>query len=425
MRAVVFDLNLAKYAAAKALGRWIPSLYHGRLSCIRLGEWPTPKLPGSRWLRVRPLLAGVCGSDIALIFHKFSPALSPFNSFPCVPGHEMVGVVEETGSDVRNARVGDRIVIDPFFGCRVRDIDPVCASCAENEYALCTHADASKDSLLSPGMLMGFCSSLPGAWSDSVLCHDTQAFVIPDEIPDRRAAMIEPLSIAMRAILKRPPVTDERVLIIGGGMVGYAVLAGLRLLGLECQIVHLVWSPYQVEISQSLGADHTIAVRSAGDLYAALAEHCGARLLKPIIGKHTVAGGYDVVYDCIGSARSLDDALRFTAPGGRMVLLGGAAVVPKLDWTFVWSREVTVTGSYGYGYEGMASLPAGVDRNTLKPNEEGHPRTFEITRSLLSEPRVPVDNLVTHTFPLEEWRSAVIANLARDSHRSVKTLLEP
>lgn len=426
MRAVVFELNLAKYAAAKTLGRWFPSLYYGRASCIRLGTWPDPRRPGDDWLMVRSLYAGVCGSDMALIFHKFSPSLSGFNSFPCVPGHEMVGVVEEVGPAVTHAAVGDRVVIDPFFGCRVRDDDPRCDSCEEGGYATCEHADGTAGGRIGPGMLVGFCKDLPGAWSERVICHDSQVFRVPDGIPDQRAAMIEPLSIAMRAVLKRPPKRGERVLVIGGGMVGYAVLTALRLLKLPCDVVHLVWSPYQKEVSEALGADTTFAIRETRDLYEALAQRCEAHLTPAVIGKPAVSGGYEVVYDCIGSPRSLDDAMRFTRAGGRMVLLGGAAIVPRIDWTFVWSKEITLTGSYGYGYERPEALPesvpAAVSENALEP---GRPRTFEVTRALLEDPGIPVDRLVTHTYDLEMWQDAVIANLDRDRHRSVKTLLRP
>src|SRR5207249_1961003 len=59
----------------------------------------------------------------------------------------------------------------------------------------------------------------------------------------------------------------------------------------------------------------------------------------------------DLTIECVGSGRSLDDALRLTAPGGRVILLGLAAVPSGVDWTPIWWKELRVTGSYVYGIE--------------------------------------------------------------------------
>src|SRR5439155_13569868 len=70
-----------------------------------------------------------------------------------------------------------------------------------------------------------------------------------------------------------------------------------------------------------------------------------------MIGRRVLIGGADLTVECVGSGRSLDDALRLTAPGGRVILLGLAAVPSGVDWTPIWWKELRVTGSYVYGIE--------------------------------------------------------------------------
>src|SRR5688572_13273423 len=110
MRAVVFDLSLAKYALARAFGKRVPSLHYGPLSCLSLRDLPAPSLRGPDWARLRVARAGVCGSDIATVMFKMSPALSPFSSMPCVLGHEIFGHLDQVGDAARAGgfREGDR-----------------------------------------------------------------------------------------------------------------------------------------------------------------------------------------------------------------------------------------------------------------------------------------------------------------------------
>jgi len=405
MRAVVYDLSVAKHLLARGFGRWFPSLYHGPLSCLSMRDWPEPELPGPLWLRLRVTLTGICGSDMGAILHKASPSLSPYSSFPCVLGHEVVGTVEEVGSGVQGLARGDRVTIDPFLSCSIREIEPECPSCARGNLSTCERAGGG--GRFGPAKLIGYSRDLPGSWSERLLCHARQVFKVPDGVPDKLAVLIEPLSIGVRAVLRRPPAPQAHVLVIGGGMIGFSVVAALRLLDIPCRVTHVVWSEYQREVSRTLGADETLLGR--GDMLPILADRCGAKLHKPILGRAVISGGFEIVYDCVGSRESLDDALRLTGPGGTLLLIGAAGVLPKLDWSFIWSKDLTVLGLLGHGVE---ELP-------------GRPHTFEVTRSLLVNPRVAVEKLVTHTFPLSRYPEAITANLARNRYRSVKVLLDP
>jgi threonine dehydrogenase-like Zn-dependent dehydrogenase len=137
----------------------------------------------------------------------------------------------------------------------------------------------------------------------------------------------------------------------------------------------------------------------------------GARAYMPIVGPEVYAGGgFPLVFDCVGSKDSLAQALAFTSPRGRIVLLGCAASVRGLDLTFLWARELGVQGYVGYGAERFRG-------------EERH--TFEVTQALLAEGGAPVRELVTHVFPLAQYRDALSTALNRGRTGAVKVLLDP
>src|SRR5262245_62005379 len=166
VRALVFDLSLVKYGLAKAFGKRFPSLYYGKPSCLQLREVPEPKLRGPAWAKVAVESTGFCGSDLSTILLKYSPALSPFSSMPCVLGHEIFGRLAEVGANARadGWKEGDRVALNPSFGCLVRGISPLCSACAVGHPATCLNAGGS-DGGLAPGFSLGFHRDLPGGIS--------------------------------------------------------------------------------------------------------------------------------------------------------------------------------------------------------------------------------------------------------------------
>ncbi|MEX0710693.1 MAG: alcohol dehydrogenase catalytic domain-containing protein, partial [Chloroflexota bacterium] len=86
------------YQALRALGSRVPRWTGGWMPWLGLSTYTLPPLPGADWVRLRPLLAGICGSDITMLTGKASAALTPFSSFPAILGHEVVAIVEEAGS---------------------------------------------------------------------------------------------------------------------------------------------------------------------------------------------------------------------------------------------------------------------------------------------------------------------------------------
>lgn len=371
---------------------------------LGLDSYPRPELRGPAWALLRPILAGVCGTDLAILTGHASPILSPFASFPAVLGHEVVAVVEEAGVEAGVA-VGQRVVVDPVISCDVRRLER-CAACRQGQARFCARA---ADGDISPGLLIGYCRDLPGAWSEAMLAHASQLHPVPDALSDEVAVLIEPFSVALHAVLSGPPADGEPVLVIGGGAIGLCTLAALRLVAPSAPVTLLARHPVQAAMAQRLGAGSV--VRGGDGAIEAAVAGAGARRHRPIVGGPVLTGGFAQVYDCVGGAASLDTALRVTAPRGRLVLVGGPAEVARLDWTLAWTRELRIDGTYVHGREAGLS---------------DEPHTFdEAIRLLASRPDVPLGELVTHRFGLASWRRAMGVSLDRGREGALKVVFEP
>ncbi|HEX6972356.1 MAG TPA: alcohol dehydrogenase catalytic domain-containing protein [Limnochordia bacterium] len=407
MQAVRYRFSYPRYAAARFFGTHFPTLVCGRLSALSLCDQQAPRPRGPEWLVLSPIYAGICGTDVATLSGKASPLLAPFTSFPAVLGHEVVAVVTEAGREVRRARPGDRVVVDPFITCRVRGL-PDCPACARGQSHLCRNA---AEGPLAPGLLLGFCKDLPGAWSETMIAHDSQVFRLPHSLPDRVAVLVEPLAVAVHAVLRRPPAPGSHILVLGCGTIGLCVIAALRLLEIDCRIAAVARYPFQAAAARRLGADTVLTARGEA-LVGAAAALTGGRVHRapglPGARRTLLMGGFDLLYECTGSIGALDVGLRTVREGGTAIVIGALADLGRLDWTVVWARELDVLGSCAYGWERW-------DNRRL--------HTFELVLERL-EARGwgALDQLVTHTFPLTRFQEAILTHMGKARFGAIKTV---
>jgi threonine dehydrogenase-like Zn-dependent dehydrogenase len=399
--------SIPAWLLLKGLGHRFPSLATGPYALLRLHDVEPSRLPGPQWVRVRPVLSGICGSDLASIAANGSPFFAPLTSFPFTFGHEVVGIVEEIGSDVQTVKVGDRVVIEPVLHCAVRGIEPTCAACRNGQYGNCVNVTKGA---ISAGVQTGYCRDTGGGWSASLVAHEVQLHKVPEDLPDEAAVMVEPFSCALHGVLRalstqHSLLSTQTALILGCGTMGLLTIAALRAIEAPCHIVALAKHPHQQQFAKQLGAHEILpAGRSQDD---ALCQRTGATLHQPEIGRPTILGGFDLVFDCVGSPSSLDDSLRFTRARGRTVLVGMPAIPKTVDWTTIWFKELNVQGVYAYGIEEFRG-------ERLK--------TFELALRFLHERRVDLTPLVTHRFGLTDYKRAIQTALATGPNRSVKTV---
>jgi threonine dehydrogenase-like Zn-dependent dehydrogenase len=187
------------------------------------------------------------------------------------------------------------------------------------------------------------------------------------------------------------------VLIIGCGMIGLAVVAAAKALVPDCHITAIARYPQQVEAAKNLGA-HEIIVNA--DPYRETSRITGGKLYEGIFNNRMILGGFDVVYDCVGSAKTLQDSLRWARASGAVVLAGISLKPLRLDLSPVWYQEVDLLGLYAHGMEEW---------------DGGKRSTFDITVDLLKNGSISTEGIITHRFPLRRWREAVSTALNKSS----------
>jgi threonine dehydrogenase-like Zn-dependent dehydrogenase len=199
------------------------------------------------------------------------------------------------------------------------------------------------------------------------------------------------------------------VFVIGCGTVGLLTIAALRETGFEGEITAAARYPHQREHAKNLGADTLIAApRATAERYALWGQALGAECHRAELGKPTVLGGADVIFDCVASSQSIDDAMRFTAAGGRLVLVGMPAIPRGVDWTPLWYSEISLLTSYAYGVEQVNGRKI---------------RTFELALEHLAGPLgEKLRALVGEPFPLENWREALRTAMSTGASGTVKTV---
>ncbi len=377
-----------------------------------LVDLPEPELPGPGWARIRVTAGGICGSDLHLFAHNTgpSPALASMGSFPFILGHEIAGQVIETGPGCP-LRPGTRVAVDPCIPCLARGIDPPCANCARGWTSSCLNLDSR---VVSSGRTLGFTSDLGGGWAEQVLAHTSMLHPIPDAIPDRAACLHEPVSIACHGVLRAPPEDGDPVLVVGAGIIGLASVAALKALFPRCQVTVLARHAHQAGAATACGADHVVMTDSANGHYEELARLVDAR----VIGRKAhvmLMGGFPYVVEAVGSPQSVTEALRAVAHRGTVLLLG-AAGISEVDLTPVWYKEAALVGSIDHTVDAGSA-----------PGLAGGPDRHSVDRALdvLAAGLLPDDVVVTHEFPLEEYRQAVETAIDRNTSHAIKVAFRP
>ena len=360
------------------------------------------------------LQCGICGSDISNVTYAASPSMEPFGSFPAVLGHEILARVVETGPVVRAVEVGQRVVVDPMISCTTRGFGARdhCRSCDAGLHSTCERAGEEgpprgDGSFLGRGLTIGYHGDLPGGWGERMVAHESQLFPVPDAVPDRRAVLTEPVSIGLHGALRSPPHPDEPVLVIGSGPIALGTIWALRALGFDGFLLGQTKRPHEAELARAFGASDVVS--PGFEARNALVD-TGAVAYQPIVGPEVFErGGFPLIFDCVGSEGSLAQALSFASPRGRVVMLGCAGQT-RLDLTWMWARELELKGYVGYGRERWRG---------------GHSHTMAIAHELMEETGTPLEKMVTHVFPLRQFRTALGAAANHRASGAVKVLLEP
>ncbi|WP_053735915.1 zinc-dependent alcohol dehydrogenase family protein [Nocardia sp. NRRL S-836] len=267
---------------------------------------------GPREVVVDVAACGLCGTDLHILQGEFAPTL------PVVPGHEFAGTVVEIGAQVTEVKVGDRVAVDPSLYCHE------CRMCRSGKSNLCERWAA-----------IGVTTA--GGAAEYAVAPVANCVKLPDHVRTEDAALIEPLSCAVRGYDVLRSQMASRVLIYGSGTMGLMMLQLGKLTGASSiDIVDL--NAERLKTAVQLGV--TAAAASADELD------------RP--------QGWDVVIDATGNEKAIQDGLGRVAKGGTFLQFGVSDYSARvtIEPYKIYNQEITITGSMAvlHSFERAADL---------------------------------------------------------------------
>ncbi len=396
----ILELSPRRVILTRALGWLWRDAYFSSFAPLQVQNVPREQLPGRDWVRVRNRLAGICGSDLHLIYadgdFRVAPAALPAHKH-MYPGHEVIGEVIEVGEDVTHVQVGDRVALQYGQCCLTTGTLPMCHSCAMGNYNLCEQ-----------GQFAGP-EQIGGGWSEEMLVQEQQVFPVPLALSDEQATLLEPTAVAVHSVLRRVPASNEHVLIMGAGTIGLLVLQAIRAISPHTTVSVMARYPFQIEQATRMGA---ASILYPQDSFDGVVRATGARLYEGTLGNKMLMGGYDAIYDTIGTQQTLAHALRWTRATGAIVLVGVDLNFKYLDLSPVWYQEVSLIGSKSHGMENWP-VGTGLRRST-----------FAVAAELIEQNLLHPEKLLTHRFALTNFREAIRTASKKGETRSIKVVFD-
>ena len=255
--------------------------------------------PGDNDVVVEVAAVGICGTDLHIFEGEFAPKL------PIVPGHEMSGTVVAIGRSVTEIKIGDAVAIDPSLHCGE------CFYCRRARGNLCENWNA-----------LGV--TYPGAAAQFLLSPKKNIHKLPKNVDLKSAALIEPLSCAVRGFDQLPRNPGSHYLIYGSGTMGLMMAEMAKVNGAaSVSIVDL--NQDKLKTAKVLG--FTNLAKSADEF--------------------DQPRGFDVVIDCTGVTEAIKDGLIHVMPGGTFLQFGVANKDAKVEIEpfWVYNKEITIVGS--------------------------------------------------------------------------------
>jgi 2-desacetyl-2-hydroxyethyl bacteriochlorophyllide A dehydrogenase len=297
---------------------------------------------------IRVAAAGICGTDYRIWTGERRVR------YPLIPGHEFIGDVVAVGPGVTRVAPGDRVAVEPNWGCGACDL------CREGSGNLClarTAVGIDRD----------------GGFAELAVLPARVCWPAPAALPTDVLLFAEPLAVVARAVARAAARKGESAAVVGAGTLGLLALQLLRRNG--CRVMVIGRTDRRLGLARELGADTTVA--GAGEAVADAARHFAGR------------DGVDLVVETAGTAEAVElsvGQVGFVRPGGRVVLTGLPHDPARVEFFWVVRREIDIRGSMIYQTE------------------------FADAVALLAGGAIRVAPLLTHRFPLASIDAALAAH---------------
>jgi threonine dehydrogenase-like Zn-dependent dehydrogenase len=306
---------------------------------VRVDEVPEPA-PGPRDAIVRVAACGICGSDLGYV--KLGGVAGPTKR-PLPLGHEMAGVVEAVGAEVRGLAPGARVVVHPGAG----------------------------------GQRIGN-GGAEGGFAERLLVRDaapgTSLFEIPAPMPFEIAALAEPLGVGMNAVERGEPRPGEKAVVFGAGPIGLAAVATLLDRGVA-DVIAVDLSERRLALARTLGARAALNP-ARGDVWREIRRLHGEA---PVLGAPMAAS--DLYVEACGAPHVIGEVLQHAKGEARLVVVALHRAPVPVPFLLVMMKQLTMRGAMEY------------------------PADFSKTLALLA--RRDLAPLVTHRFPLARFAEAL------------------
>ena len=272
---------------------------------LRIIDMEKPHIDDKNNILVKMRAAGICGSDVG-IYHGTNAAAT----YPRVIGHEMVGVVEEIGSNVKKLKVGDRIIVNQVVSCGE------CYPCRHNRGNVCDHLEVG-------GV------HRDGGYREYMAVPEEDCYILPDNLSDADSVMIEPTTIAIQSLSRAEIEDDDVIFIIGCGALGSSILRIARLTNAKIIVGDIVDDKLNDALKN--GAHYAVNL-SHEDFEEKVKEYSNGR-------------GPTVTIDAACTKDSLMNAIKVTGNAGRVITMGFSITPTEVNQFLITSKELDVRGS--------------------------------------------------------------------------------
>jgi threonine dehydrogenase-like Zn-dependent dehydrogenase len=410
VKALVFGVDAEPWTPPPVAGenRLLANL---TVTPMRLMDVPDPRPLRPDWLVTRPLLAGICGSDSKMALLDFGDedsdnAMAGLCSFPQVMGHEVVAEVVELGPEASGFEIGQRVVLNPWLSCAARGVEPLCESCQAGDLSLCYSFMTGP---IAPGLHTGLSKDATGAYAELMPAHSSMLFQVPDGMADEDAVLADPFSVSLHAVTRHPPPAGGKVLVYGVGALGTTTLAALAALHPDVEVAAVARFDAQAEMAKTFGAAVIKRPDDRLQVIEELARWSGGRLVTGTTGLPMChPGGIDVVYDTVGKPETLEVGVRLLKARGSLVKLGFHGP-GRWEWSPLYFKELSWVGSNAFGMEDVDGT---------------RQHAFHHYFDLVSDGRIQLRPMLTHTFRLDAWREAFTAIAAQGESGAVKVAFD-
>ena len=317
-------------------------------------------------VKIRVMTTGICGTDLHI--QSWDSWAQGMIEAPLIAGHEFYGEVVETGEDVRDVKVGDRVSGEGHVVCGI------CRNCRAGRRQMCIHT-------VSVGV------QRDGAFAEYVVIPETNVWVHHDpSITPELGAIFDPFGNAVHTALSFPLVGED-VLITGAGPIGLMACAVVAHAGARNVVVTDV-NPFRLDLAKRMGATRAVDIRSED--------------LHDIQGELGMTEGFDVALEMSGSPSAMEDILQNMIHGANVAILGIPTDPFPIDWSIVIFNMLNLKGIYG---------------------REMFETWYKM--NVLIQSGVDISPVITHRFEVDDFDAAFDATASQDSGKVLIRWADP